>query len=249
MVSVVVIGYGNVAYHLVNAFLKAKTINLVGVYARDISKIKHLDHSTAITDNMYELGNADAYIIAISDDAIPLVSSKIKNKSPLIVHTSGAIAMNQLKTDNRKGVFYPLQSFSKNKEIDFDRIPFCLETEYKADYTILENIAKAIGKNIYLLNSAQRKQLHVAAVFVNNFTNHLFKIGNDVCNKNNIPFEILFPLIEETALKITKISPKEAQTGPAIRNDKETINNHLNLLNNEEQAIYKLLTKSIQNNG
>jgi predicted short-subunit dehydrogenase-like oxidoreductase (DUF2520 family) len=100
---------------------------------------------------------------------------------------------------------------------------------------------------MYAINSEQRKTIHLAAVFVNNFTNHLYKIGNDICKKNNVPFEILQPLIKETASKIEELSPKKAQTGPAIRNDKKTIKNHLNLLDKKQQKIYKIFTKSIQN--
>ncbi len=107
----------------------------------------------------------------------------------------------------------------------------------------LETLAKSIGNKIYPINSEQRKTLHVAAVFVNNFTNHMYKIGNDICIENNVPFEILQPLIKETASKIKELSPEKAQTGPAIRNDKKTIKNHLNLLNKNQQKIYKIINK------
>jgi predicted short-subunit dehydrogenase-like oxidoreductase (DUF2520 family) len=121
-----------------------------------------------------------------------------------------------------------------------------LEAENKADYLLLEKLAKAIGIKIYSVNSEQRKALHVAAVFVNNFTNHLYKIGNDICEENKVPFEILYPLIDETAQKIKMLSPQKAQTGPAIRDDKKTVKNHLELLNNKQQKIYKIITKSIK---
>ena len=140
-----------------------------------------------------------------------------------------------------------LQSFSKEKPVNFLDIPFCLESENKEDYKLLEQLANSIGVKIFNINSEQRKVLHVAAVFVNNFTNHLYKIGNDICNTNNVPFEVLQPLITETSEKIKALSPKKAQTGPAIRKDKKTIKNHLELLNKEQQKIYKILTKSIQN--
>jgi predicted short-subunit dehydrogenase-like oxidoreductase (DUF2520 family) len=111
-------------------------------------------------------------------------------------------------------------------------------------------VANSISDSVYEINSGQRKALHVAAVFVNNFTNNLYKIGNDICTENNIPFEILLPLIKETAEKITRLSPLEAQTGPAIRNDEKTIYSHLEFLTNENQKkIYKILTQSIQHNG
>ena len=247
MVSVVVIGYGNVGYHLVDAFLKATEVQLVQVYNRNLSKIEHLNTETSITNDLHNLKEADIYIIAVPDDVIGKVSSEIKNKTGIIAHTSGASLINKLQTSNPKAVFYPLQSFSKEKAVDFNEIPFCLESEHKQDYKVVEQLAKAIGERIYAINSEQRKALHVAAVFVNNFTNHLFKIGNDICLKNNVPFDVLHPLIKETALKIEKLAPKEAQTGPAIRNDQQTIANHLELLNDKQKTIYKLLTQSIQN--
>lgn len=229
MISVLVIGKGNVATHLVNAFLKVNTIIVTQINSRTLQNIP----------------KADITILAVSDDAIAEVSSKITNS--FVVHTSGACSLNELKNTTNKGVFYMLQTFSKDKKIDFSNVPFCLETANKNDYILLENIAKSIGTKIFNINSEQRKTLHVAAVFVNNFTNHLYKIGNDICKENKVPFEILQPLIDETSQKIKELSPEKAQTGPAIRNDKKTIKNHLELLTNEQQKIYKILTKSIQN--
>ena len=140
-----------------------------------------------------------------------------------------------------------LQTFSKDKKIDFSAVPFCLEAENNEDYLILEKVARTIGVKIYSVNSEQRKALHIAAVFVNNFTNHLYTIGNDICEKHQVPFEILQPLIQETSEKIKTLSPKKAQTGPAIRNDKKTIKSHLELLSKEQQEIYKLITQAIKN--
>ena len=249
MIKIAIIGGGNVATHLVNAFSKTKEVALVQMYARNITQIEHLKHKTPITNSLDLLVDADIYIIAVSDDAIANVSSKIDNKNSLVLHTSGSVALNTLKNNGRKGVFYLLQSFSKDKNVNFDEIPFCLEAENKQDLVLLESLAKSIGKKIYHINSAQRKQLHVAAVFVNNFTNHMYKIGADICEKHQIPFEILHPLIQETSAKITELTPKNAQTGPAKRNDRKTIKNHLDLLTEKQQEIYQLITKSIQNNG
>ncbi|UAM99278.1 DUF2520 domain-containing protein [Polaribacter litorisediminis] len=229
MISIVIVGKGNVATHLYHAFFKVDAFIVTQINSRTLENIP----------------KADITIIAVSDDVIAEVSSKIKND--FVVHTSGSVAMNSLKNKQRKGVFYMLQTFSKDKIVDFSKVPFCLEAENKQDYQLLEKLANSIGKKIYSINSMQRKKLHVAAVFVNNFTNHLYKIGNDICKKNNISFDILKPLIQETALKIEQLSPEKAQTGPAIRNDKRTIKNHLNLLDKNQQKIYKILTKSIQN--
>ena len=249
MIKVAIIGGGNVATHLANAFSKTNEVSLVQMYARNIEQIQHLKEVTPITNSIELLTEADVYIIAVSDDAIGDVSHKIEQKNGLVVHTSGSVAMQSLQNTGRKGIFYLLQSFSKDKDVNFDEIPFCLEAENEEDLQLLEALAKSIGKKIYRINSEQRKRLHVAAVFVNNFTNHMYKIGADICNEYQVPFEVLLPLIQETAQKITELSPKAAQTGPAKRNDQKTIQNHLALLNAEQQEIYKLITKSIQQNG
>ncbi|MFY9244003.1 MAG: DUF2520 domain-containing protein [Polaribacter sp.] len=229
MISILLIGKGNVATHLYNVFSSIDVLKVTQLNSRKLENIPQ----------------ADVTIIAVSDDAIAKVSSKIKNS--FVVHTSGSVALKDLKNNTKKGVFYMLQTFSKDKKIDFSKVPFCLEAENDDEYLLLERLAKLIGEKIYKINSEQRKTLHVAAVFVNNFTNYLYKIGEDICKKNNIPFEVLHPLIMETSQKIKTLSPEKAQTGPAIRNDKKTIKNHLNLLNKEQQEIYKILTKSIQN--
>lgn len=249
MIKVAIIGGGNVATHLANAFSKTDEVSLVQVYARNIEQVEHLKEVTSITNSIDLLTKADVYIIAVSDDAIGDVSRKIEQKNGLVVHTSGSVAMQSLQNTGRKGIFYLLQSFSKDKEVNFNKIPFCLEAENEEDLQLLETLAKTIGKKIYRINSEQRKRLHVAAVFVNNFTNHMYKIGADICNEHQVPFEVLLPLIQETAQKITELSPDAAQTGPAKRNDQKTIQDHLALLNAEQQEIYKLITKSIQQNG
>ena len=163
------------------------------------------------------------------------------------MHTSGATSLDVLDAKNRKGVFYPLQTFSKNKEIDFSIVPLCLEAENTFDFRVLETVAKSISNAVFAINSDQRKALHVAAVFVNNFTNHLYHIGKEICGEHQVPFEILRPLIQETAEKINTLDPVDAQTGPAKRNDTNTIAAHLDYLTNENQKnIYKLITQSIQ---
>lgn len=229
MVSVLIVGNGNVATHLYTALVTVSSVDVIKISSRSLVKIP----------------KTDITILAVSDDAISEVSQKIDND--FVVHTSGSMPMGELKNKKRKGVFYMLQTFTKDKKINFENVPFCLEAENNNDLKTLESLAKVIGKKVYKIDSSQRKVLHVAAVFVNNFTNHLYKIGHDICKKNDVPFEILYPLIEETSAKIKTVSPEDAQTGPAKRNDKKTIKNHLTLLNENEKKIYKILTESIQN--
>ena len=134
--------------------------------------------------------------------------------------------------------------------VDFSEIPICLESENDVDFDLLEKVAYSISNKVFKISEVQRQALHVSAVFVNNFVNQLYQIGNEICLENNIPFEVLKPLILETANKGTTLSPKEAQTGPASRNDNTTIERHLNFLSDENRKnIYKIITQSIQNNG
>jgi predicted short-subunit dehydrogenase-like oxidoreductase (DUF2520 family) len=250
MIKIVLIGSGNVAHHLIEAFAKSKKVEVIQVFSRQKEGVSHLLDSNKITDDYNNLAEADLYIIAVSDDAIAKVSSQLPFKNRLVVHTSGTVSINSLDSKNRKGIFYPLQTFSKNKAVDFNQIPICLESENDSDYELLEKVAQSISNTVFKINSEQRKALHVSAVFVNNFVNHLYQMGNEICEANKVPFEILKPLILETANKVMTLSPKEAQTGPAIRNDKQTIASHLDFLLDENQKnIYKTLTQSIQNNG
>lgn len=202
-----------------------------------------------IIDNLSDLKEADLYIIAVSDDAIENIYNQISVQNKLIVHTSGSFNFQSIANKNRKGVFYPLQTFSKNKKVDFKTIPICIEAENETDFDILEKIAHSVSDKVYKIDFKQRQALHISAVFVNNFVNHLYQIGNSICDKNQIDFEILKPLIKETASKINFLSPEEAQTGPAKRHDFKTIERHLNFISDENQKnIYQLLTQSILSN-
>lgn len=245
MIQVILIGSGNVAFHLFQAFSKTADVNVIQVYSRTFSS----DFPQNIhTSDLNQILEADVYIICVSDNAIPTVSEQLPFQNRLVVHTSGSTDFSVLDVKNKRGVFYPLQTFSKNKEIDFKNIPICLETENASDYEVLEKLARSISNSVTKIDGNQRKALHVSAVFVCNFTNHLYQIGHEICTENNIPFQILQPLIEETASKIKTLKPKEAQTGPAVRKDSKTIKNHIDFLTNENQKeLYKILTKSIQN--
>ena len=244
MISVSVLGYGNVAWHLVKAFEASADVNLIQVYNR--SPVSKKDFKASFISDLSELKPAQIYIIAIPDDAISPFSEKLDLKEALVVHTSGSLAMTALKSLSHKGVFYPLQSFSKNKPVNFSEIPIAVEAENPSDLELLKTLAKCLSPLVYEIDSNQRKQLHLAAVFVNNFVNYMYSIGDNLCQSNEIDFSILKPLIKETALKIEKLSPQTAQTGPAIRFDQRTIENHLNILPSEYKEIYTLLTNSIQ---
>lgn len=247
MISVNIIGSGNVAQHLISVFQQTENIVLQQVFARKSENINHLVSADKITNQYSDIKPADITIISVTDDAITEVSSQLTFENQLVVHTSGSMGLDSLNTKNRRGVFYPLQTFSKAKAINFKMVPICLETENESDYSILETLAKAVSDKVFKINSEQRQSLHVAAVFSCNFVNHLYQLGKEICDKNQVPFEILLPLIQETADKISTLSPLEAQTGPAKRNDQKTIEKHLSFLDDEnKKTIYQLLTRSIQ---
>ena len=250
MIRVSIIGSGNLAQHLIQAFYGSKSIELVQVFARNQANFLYFIDSNKVISDLKLLENSDVYIIAVSDDAILDVSNQLIFNNKLVVHTSGSANSAILNSKNRKGSFYPLQTFSKNKAVDFKCIPICLEAENEIDYELLSKVAHSISDKIFKINSDQRKAIHVSAVFVCNFVNYLYGIANKICAENGIPFEILYPLIQETAQKLMVMSPNEAQTGPAIRGDMSTIASHLIFLNDENQKhIYSILTQSIAENG
>ena len=247
MITVVLLGAGNVAFHLYKAFKKAENIDVIQWYNRSTQNIYQFQNKTEICDNINELKDADLYIIAVSDDAIAKISKDLPFKDRLVAQTSGSVNVYDMDKKNRRGVFYPLQTFSKDVEIDFKNVPICLEVLKKSDAPFLKSVAQSINSPYYKINTEQRQTLHLAAVFVNNFSNQLYRIAHEISDIKSIDFNILKPLISETANKVQHVSPYLAQTGPAIRNDKKTINRHLKALEKEiHKDIYKLLTKSIK---
>lgn len=247
MINLVILGAGNVATHLFNAFYTTKNTTVVQVYNRSEKKLAYFKDKTNTTTSISKLIDADVYIIAVSDDTIADFSKKLVIQNKLVVHTSGSVAMHKIGNNNNIGVFYPLQTFTVGKDVDFKSIPLCIEAKQTKDLLILETIAKSISENVYHINSEQRKALHIAAVFVNNFVNHLYQKGEEICKENNMSFDILKPLILETAQKAMELSPEKSQTGPAKRNDQKVIEQHLTDLHTiNQQEIYKLLTQSIQ---
>ncbi|GGZ90956.1 hypothetical protein GCM10007028_31800 [Algibacter mikhailovii] len=248
MISVVILGGGNVATHLFKALNKSKESSVIQWYNRDLDRIKPYANTVPITDDLNLLVQADVYILAVNDDAIAKLSSELPFEDRLVVHTSGSVSIYDLDKKHKRGVLYPLQSFSKDSKIDFANVPICIETVDKKSYPLLKTLAVSMGSPTKRINSDQRKVLHLAAVFVNNFTNQLYRIGHEITESEGAEFDLLKPLILETAKKIQDISPFQAQTGPAKRNDKKTIKKHLKILENKQhQDIYELLTQSIQN--
>ncbi|MBR9915746.1 MAG: DUF2520 domain-containing protein [Algicola sp.] len=247
MISVVLLGAGNVAHHLYKAFVASENVKVTQWYNRHLKTIASYKNEVAITDNLAMLEKADIYIIAVSDDAISELSQQLPFENRFVVHTSGSVSAYDLDKKNRRGVFYPLQTFSKAAHIDFSKVPICLETLAKKDYLPLKQLATSITNVTKRVNSDQRAALHLAAVFVNNFTNQLYRVAHEITESQGAEFDLLKPLILETAMKVQELSPYKAQTGPAKRNDKKTIKKHLKLLeDNHHKDLYKLLTASIK---
>lgn len=243
MFSVVILGTGNVATHMFRAFKAAKNCSVVQVYNHKPESLDEFSKQTSTTTDVSKLKQADLYLICLKDDVIQEVAGQIKATSGIIAHTSGSQSI--LDSEN-SGVFYPLQTFSKASKLDYSKIPFCLEANSEENLNILKSIAQCISNEIFEISSAQRQTLHLAAVFVCNFTNHLYSIGETICKEDDMPFDILRALIEETSRKVQKNSPAKVQTGPAIRKDQSTIKRHLSQLKERDHLdIYQLLTQSI----
>lgn len=254
--NIVLIGAGNVGYHLGYVLNALAEVQVIQVFSRTEQRANFSASyigCEGITTFEQVNREADLYIIAVRDSVIEAVAQQLCALSgmqdKLVVHTSGATAMSVLQTHfERVGIFYPLQSFSIHRKVDFSIIPFCLYTSQEEDLYLLEKLAKKISNTVAKINDEQRANLHVAAVFVNNFANHLYAIGNKITDTAQVDFDFLKPLILETALKIQDASPLEMQTGPAKRADSATIEKHSQYLNDypDFQKIYKSLTESIQ---
>ncbi len=250
MMKISIIGAGNVGLNMFETLRKKKDVKLVTLFNRSIEKILSYRNKVFITNNINELKKSDIYIISTKDDSIMKISEKLIGKDGLIVHTSGSTEMKILSIHKNFGVFYPLQTFTKEKITDFNKIPICIEANNEINFKILKKLTKISGSKCYQLDSKQRIALHVSAVFACNFTNYLFSIAYDICTSNKIPFDTLFPLIRETLEKIEKNNPSEIQTGPALRKDIITIKKHLNFINSKSsRKIYSILTDEIIKNN
>lgn len=263
------IGAGNVSWHLASLFSKTNSatndLQITHIWSRSkhnaeelqqkIDKNVEIYHSL---DNLdFSKTDADLAILSIADNAFETVLSKlILPKNCILVHTSGSQLMEILSLANQNsikniGVFYPLQTFSKAKEVDFSSIPFCIEANNQEIEEKLIDLAKQFSTKVFQVSSKDRSILHVAAVFACNFSNYLWTISETILKEKNLPFDMLKPLLEETLQKALEINPSNAQTGPAIRNDEKVIEKHLKMieemnLNSNFGQIYKLMTESIQ---
>ena len=245
---VVFIGAGNLATNLAKA-LYYKGFRIVQVYSRTEESARALAEKVEAdyTTDLQEISkDAKLYIVSLKDAAFVELLPQItegKQKS-LLVHTAGSVWEGHVE---RYGVFYPMQTFSKQREVDFQEVPFFIEAKRAEDTELLKAIASTLSEKVYEADSEQRKSLHLAAVFICNFTNHMYALAADLLEKYNLPFEVMLPLIDETARKVHELAPRDAQTGPAVRYDENVMSNHLAMLVDSPalQEIYKLMSKSI----
>lgn len=247
---IVFFGAGNVATHLSKAFIR-KGYTVCQIYNRTEMEGKRLARLTgaSYTGSIQQIEPAaDLYILALSDSAIPEMAFRLRVNRGIVVHTSGSLGLDVLKnTSNRTGVLYPLQTFRKGKRISFDKIPLCVEASSPEVEKLLVELAGRLTANVNVLSSEQRKILHLTAVFAGNFTNYLYAIAEDLLLQNNIPFELLQPLIRQTASNITHSDIFKLQTGPAVREDKAILEKHLSMLNDHPayRKIYDIISKQI----
>ncbi|MBP6732707.1 MAG: DUF2520 domain-containing protein [Chitinophagales bacterium] len=244
-----IVGAGNVATNLALALKKAGH-EIVQIYNRSDDAGQELAHTVGaqFTSQGSQLLDADVYLLAVKDDVIAEVAKLIHLKGRIVAHTSGTKSMNELAPASEQfGIFYPLQTMKKNTKVDFKNVPLLVEGSSESVTTVLESLAKTISQNVYRVDEEQRQWIHLAAVFANNFTNHLFGISESIMQGHGLPFEILKPLIYRSIEGLAFASPAELQTGPAIRGDQQTIEKHMLLLGDDTrlQKMYEILTQSI----
>ena len=246
---IALIGSGNVATKVGQA-LKNAGHHIDAIVSRHQENAQQLAslldaqwHSSAL-----ELkGQFDVIIVSVNDNAIEEIATQLMPTDAIVVHTAGSIPMSVLSRFDRHGVIYPLQTLSKQKEIDMRGVPFLIEGNSPDTTTIIQHLTQTISDNVTSGTSEQRQQLHLAAVFACNFTNHLYTIAEKLLQSSGLSFQLLMPLIEETTHKIQHLSPIDSQTGPAIRHDTHVMQQHMEALSNDTQlqSIYTLLSQSI----
>ena len=223
---ITLIGTGNVATSLLPALTAAG------------HQVRQLPGHTFKTEEVV----GEVVIISVRDDAIPAVAAKLAHVQALVVHTAGSISMDVLPSP-RRGVLYPMQTFSRERQVSMAEVPLFIESA--TDLPILETLARSISSHVYMLDSERRRHLHLAAVFASNFVNHCYTLSADILNESGLPFSVMLPLVDEVARKVHELSPQEAQTGPAVRGDKGVMMRQEAMLSGRKREIYKLMSQSI----
>ena len=249
--KIVLIGAGNLATHLGKA-LHAAGHDMVQVFSRTMQSAETLASlldAEPLTDMAQVRDDADVYIFSVKDSALEqLISQLCGGEKKVFLHTAGSMPMSVFRGKAlHYGVLYPMQTFSKQREVDFSIIPCFIEANDEFALKQIEGLAGQISHRVYQLSSEDRKYLHLSAVFACNFANHCYAASQKLLQQHGIPFDVMLPLIDETAAKVHGMTPKEAQTGPAVRYDENGIGKQIQLLENQPyfQKIYDCMSKSI----
>ena len=247
--KVVFIGSGNLATHLSLA-MKGAGIEVVQVYSQTESHASLLANKLSCsytTEPEFIVVDADVYIFSVKDSALLDLIHKIPQNKGLWLHTAGSVPMGVFEGYNdRYGVLYPLQTFSKNRDIDFSIVPVFIESNSAGDEAYLLSFAGKPTRQVISLSSEKRKHLHLAAVWACNFTNHMYLMASKILQEQSLSEAFLLPLIDETAAKVHQLSAREAQTGPAIRYDENIIEKHIELLSDPNmKELYRLISRTI----
>lgn len=250
-----VIGAGNVGQQLIRRFYECgHEIVEIATRTQTYAYPMAAEVEARVCVDLSKLSlEADIYLLCVNDDNIPSVAAQVaylNQAGKIVAHTSGSTPQTSLASHfEQYGVFYPLQTFSKGRAVDFMQLTFCVDGSTPEVVKRLTALARSIGdeRNLYHVNDSERGKLHIGAVFVNNFVNHLYRLAADYCAKENVPFDALKSLLLETAAKVQDLAPQQCQTGPAKRGDESTIQRHLKMLESfpQQLAVYELLTKSI----
>lgn len=248
--NILIVGSGNVAWHLARIFSSVEGLNvtITGrnlIAVQEISSEFNIEIVSFCSDITY---NTDLIVLAIKDNAIRNFLTTLQKKDTLIVHVAGSVPISVFEDNFSKyGVFYPLQSFTKDEVTDFNNIPIFLEASGQNELALLSTLACKISENVFVVNSEERKLIHLGAVFCNNFVNFMLLQSEIILSKVNLDSEIYEPLLLETFRKAKKLTPNKAQTGPARRGDFMTIQDHLKMLgdNSQLQDIYRMMTNKI----
>lgn len=247
--KIVIIGSGNVAT-LLSLAIQKTPYTIIQVYSRSEENARTLAYrlKTEWTIQIHEItSDADLYLFALTDSVLPEIFPQIPRNDGIWIHTAGSISMDIFKGYvERYGVLYPLQTLSKNREINLQTVPFFVEANSPDVEKWITEFAGNLSTNVHTLDSDKRRFLHLAAVFACNFTNHMYTLAYQILEEQNISQEALLPLIDETAAKIHSFLPVNAQTGPAVRNDSDVLSRHIELLSNREmKEIYQMISKNI----
>lgn len=251
---VVLVGAGNLATCLGVALVNVGIVPEC-VWSRTEKSASELalKLSCSFVTDISLLPDADIVIVAVRDDALPEMTGLLakKYRKALLVHTAGSVSIDVWEKNGalRYGVFYPMQTFSKTKEVDFRRLGIFVEANGEGDLLLLEKLALSLTSNVYRADSEQRAFLHIGAVFACNFVNAMYRMSAELLEKHGLPFETMLPLIDETAAKLHNMHPAEAQTGPACRGDVEVMKRQREMLDTNFAEIYELLSRYIGNNA